>query len=295
MYIAPLSPGLRGLERSILNPWTPPSLQTQRQFPQILGVMLSNILPSGKFISQKPIWNLTEDSTEASLAIKCVTLHDRSYSAKHSPWWEQPDNFDYHEYLFVKFGPMPHFISMSKASVLPELTYGLLSFPKFWCVKCTAVFFCGTTLPMNCSSLSLLFPMAAPTAGTFCILFYLLNIQNEDEMAKLLLMWNAAAMAGEYLDFYAQMWQWGQCSALAQPKRRCLLLKKGFLGPVHVATQPRPPGLLFHELRPAKGQLEIVSSYGICYCHSSLYVVAPVKQWPFPDWLLKKPTQNQCF
>lgn len=43
-----------------------------------------------------------------------VPLHVRSYSGKHSPWWEQPDNFDYLDYLFVKFGPMLHFVSMSK-------------------------------------------------------------------------------------------------------------------------------------------------------------------------------------
>lgn len=38
-----------------------------------------------------------------------------------------------------------------------------------------------------------------------------------------------------------------------QPKRRCLLLRKDFLGPVHVAAQPRPPRLVLYELRPAKG------------------------------------------
>lgn len=61
------------------------------------------------------------------------------------------------------------------------------------------------------------------------------------------------------------MFRWGSggsaftAGRIIPTQGRCLLLRKDFLGPVHVATKPRPPGLVFYELRPAKGHLQTVS------------------------------------
>lgn len=49
-------------------------------------------------------------------------------------------------------------------------------------------------------------------------------------------------------------------------------------------------GWCFRNSGLPNGHLQIVFSVllGICYCHSSFCVIIPVKQWPFPDYLLKK-------
>lgn len=65
-------------------------------------------------------------------------------------------------------------------------------------------------------------------------------------------------MTGGYLDFHAEKRRWGpRCpepqGGAAQPKRRCSLLGRGSLGLGHMAAQPGPLGLVFYELRPAKG------------------------------------------
>lgn len=47
---------------------------------------------------------------------------------------------------------------------------------------------------------------------------------------------------------------------ISPTQEKVLAAQKRLFGTSALATQPKPPGLVFYELRPAKGHLEIVSS-----------------------------------
>lgn len=127
--------------------------------------------------------------------------------------------------------------------------------------------------------------------------FYLLDIQNEDEMTELLL------TREMQLPWPVRTWIFmlrsgsGDSGALScgeeQPNPRegahcweealwdrCMWLPSlGLLG------------WCFMSSGPPNGHLQIIFSVllGIHYCRSSFCLIIPVKQWPFPDYLLKKP------
>lgn len=158
-------------------------------------------------------------------------LHDRSYSGKHSPWWEQPDNSDYLDYLLVKFGPMPHFVCQKF----------LCAWTRLWTAQLSKILMCEMhcyallqdhfrdELFILCSSL----PSGCPNSRH--PLHFILPAEHTDWGwdGWTAAMWNAVAMVGEYLDFHVQMWQWGQwgqCPYCRPTQKKVLAAQKRLSG-----------------------------------------------------------------
>lgn len=188
----------------------------------------------------------------------------------------------------MKSGSTPHFLSVFKVQsfYVSEPAHRQLSFPNSWCVKHAAALFCSTILPMSSLSLCPLF-LSGHVNSSHLLHLLVGHTEWGQDGRTAANMWDTAAKAGGYLDFHAQRWQWGQqwATRRSSPTPEKMLTAEKRL--------PRL-GLLgwccMSSVRPS-GHLQIVFTVllRICYCCHSFCVIIPVKQWPFPGYLLKKP------